>query len=669
MKKTFVMCVSLIAAFAVLIPSAEADHAYKKKRRPSFFEALFGGVSSRNEDSTQRRKRPWWENRDDSVRIVYGTDPPPSKRIKRKKPAIALLKPIKKFAYVDPEVAEGLGLGNLPYVLPKLNPLFDPAFRLITTAQTDSEAIRVTLSDRKTTIRAIPAIQEAVLAHYKATDFAPLWTKEGRLTERGQSLLASLAAAASEGLDPTRYLPNGLDSYANADEQVEGDSLAIAQLDVSLTANAIAYATHLSGGAFEPAALSGYHDLKNNRVEPAVALKVLAWSGFPAQYLAGLSPKHPAYGLLKAELAKLTDATLISDEFPKGAKVRLGQTDNRMEILRVRMVKEGYLTLEDADVGLEKRDVLDKRLSKALKSFQAFKGLPLSGNLDAPSMKALAGPDTAVARERLLSSLERLRWMPHDFGARHVFVNQASYRVDVMEQGKAIWSSKVIVGKPFTQTAVFSDQMETVVFNPAWNLPQSILLKEYLPKLRRDPRYLDKIGFKVLNSKGEITKSSNVNWASVGSNTVIGVQQPPGGANALGEVKFLFPNKHSIYMHDTPNRNLFREARRNFSHGCVRVENPREFASVLLGWQQDRVDENIDSGESTSVKLEHPIPVHLTYFTAWPDLEGKIQYYSDPYERDLTLLQARTIAAKLYDRKNPQRIVENRKISTTSLIE
>ena len=195
------------------------------------------------------------------------------------------------------------------------------------------------------------------------------------------------------------------------------------------------------------------------------------------------------------------------------------------------------------------------------------------------------------------------------------------------------------------------------------------MLKEYLPKLRRDPRYLDKIGFKVLNSKGEITKSSNVNWASVGSNTVIGVQQPPGGANALGEVKFLFPNKHSIYMHDTPNRNLFREARRNFSHGCVRVENPREFASVLLGWQQDRVDENIDSGESTSVKLEHPIPVHLTYFTAWPDLEGKIQYYSDPYERDLTLLQARTTAAKLYDRKNPQRIVENRKTSTTSLIE
>jgi L,D-transpeptidase YcbB len=476
-----------------------------------------------------------------------------------------------------------------------------------------------------------------------------------------------LAAAKSEGLDPERYLPTALESYDNIELQLDGDQLALAELDVSLTVNAVVYATHMSGGAFEPAGLSGYHDLPNRRVDPAIALRVFAYSGFPAEYIKGLSPTHPSYALFKAELVRLEDPAAVADVFPPGGRVKPGQKDDRIPLLRQRMVTDGFLTDDDAVV--EDALVLDKRLAKALKAYQTLKGLQQTAALDAPTMKSLSGTDPAVAREQIISSLERLRWMARDFGTRHVFVNQASYQVEVMDQGKAVWTSKVIVGKPLTQTAVFSDQMETVVFNPAWNLPQSILLNEYLPKLRRDPRYLDKIGFKVLNSKGEVTKSSKVNWASVGSDTVIGVQQPPGGANALGEVKFLFPNKHSIYMHDTPNRNLFAQGRRNFSHGCVRVENPREFAQVLLGWEATSVDEKIDSGESTSERLVAKIPVHLTYFTAWPDQDGKIQYFADPYERDLTLLQARKTMQKQYGRKRPLKIVENQVISKASAID
>ncbi len=659
MKKIVVMCVSAVAALAVIAPSAQADHAYKKKRRPSFLEALFGGFDRPRQ---QQRKRAWWEDDDDGIRI-YGTDPAkPKKKITKK----VVAKPVIKTAYVDPEVAEGLGMGNLVYAPPKLNPLVDTNFRNITIQTPEQGAIRLVLSDRKTTIRAVPAVQSIVLDHYKSTGFMPIWTKGGQLSNRGAALLAFMSAANSDGLDPERYLPTALESYDDIERQLDGDQLALAELDVSLTVNAIVYAMHMSGGAFEPAGLSGYHDLQNRRVDPAIALRVLAYSGFPAEYLKGLSPTHPAYALLKAELVELDDPASVVELFP-GGRVKPGQKDQRIPLLRQRMVKEGFLDSEALFV--DNVLVLDKQLSKALKAFQAAKALQQTGALDAPTMKSLSGPDPAVAREKIFSSLERLRWMSDDFGTRHVFVNQASYRVDVMDQGKSVWTSKVIVGKPLTQTAVFSDQMETVVFNPAWNLPQSILLNEYLPKLRRDPRYLDKIGFKVLNSKGEVTKSSKVNWASVGSDTIIGVQQPPGGANALGEIKFLFPNKHSIYMHDTPNRNLFAEGRRNFSHGCVRVENPREFAQVLLGWEAAIIDEKIDSGESTSTKVASKIPVHLTYFTAWPDHDGKIQYFADPYERDATLLQARKSMQKQYQRKRLFKVVENQTISKSSAID
>ena len=660
MNKLFVMCVSVVAALAVAAPAAEAEHGYKKKRRVGFLESLFGGFDRPRQ---QPRKRAWWEDDEEGVRI-YGTDPAkPKKKIVKK----IVAKPVIKNAYVDPEVAEGLGMGNLVYVAPKLNPVIDLTFKAITTNLPEQNAIRVVLSDRKSNIRAIPAVQSVVLDHYKSTGFMPIWTKGGRLSDRGTALLSLMAGAKSEGLDPERYLPTALESYDDIAQQLDDDPLALAELDVSLTVNAIIYATHISGGAFEPAGLSGYHDLQNRRVDPAIALRVLAYSGFPAEYIKGLSPTHPAYALLKAELVKLDDPANVVELFPSGGRVKPGQKDERIPLLRQRMAREGFLDSEALFV--DNVLVLDKPLSKALKAFQAAKSLQQTGALDAPTMKSLSGPDPAVARERIVSSLERLRWMKDDFGTRHVFVNQASYRVDVMDQGNPVWTSKVIVGKPLTQTAVFSDQMETVVFNPAWNLPQSILLSEYLPKLRRDPRYLDKIGFKVLNSKGEVTKSSKVNWASVGSDTIIGVQQPPGGDNALGEIKFLFPNKHSIYMHDTPNRNLFAQGRRNFSHGCVRVENPREFAKVLLGWESAIIDDRIDSGESTTEKLASKIPVHLTYFTAWPDNDGKIQYFADPYERDVTLLQARRTMQKQYLRKRSIKIVENQVISKGSAID
>jgi murein L,D-transpeptidase YcbB/YkuD len=236
--------------------------------------------------------------------------------------------------------------------------------------------------------------------------------------------------------------------------------------------------------------------------------------------------------------------------------------------------------------------------------------------------------------------MERLRWLPRELGERHVLVNQAAFELRLIDRGDIAWRTKVIVGTPDTQTAVFSDEMEIVEFNPYWGVPQSIIRYEMMPRLARDRRYLDRLGYEVVNERGKRVSSRSVNWWGYRGVIPFGVRQPPGDDNALGRIKFLFPNKHDIYMHDTPTKDLFAQDVRAFSHGCVRVENPRDFAVQVLGWERGRIDDEIAAGENEQVRLGQKIPVHLNYFTAWPDASGKIAFYADIYSRDARLDKA-----------------------------
>lgn len=647
MKKIAVVSVSLLVAFAALAESSSAQEI-QKRRRIGFFDRLFGNIDRPR--ARVETRRAWWEE-DTGPRIIRGGNQN-SKIVAQKRKVI----PVE----IDPEDGENFGMGNLNYFPPRLFAMFDPGFAKLSSEGTDTAAIRLVLADRTTTLRATLEVRKSVLEHYRDNGFKPLWTENGNINARGLAVLDLLSKANVEGLEPLRYKPAVLEAYAGAVAQLDGDGLGLAQFDVGLTAAALTYAMHVSGGAYEPERLSAYYDIKPERVSPGVAIKVLAYSPYPAEYLKSLAPTHPAYVAMKAELAKLVD-TKPSDEpaFPDGKRVRIGQKDPRVELLRARLVDQNYMSIADAMAPDDKRSTLDKVLAKALKRYQEAKGIGQTSNLDSATVKALNGPDLSEVKDKLLSSMERVRWLPKDLGRRHVLVNQASYRVNLMEEGKVIWASNVIVGKPLTQTAVFDDTFETVVFNPTWGVPQSIILKEYLPKLRANPGYIDKIGFKVIKADGKVVSSRSIDWNSVGSNSGIGIMQPPGDGNALGEVKFLFPNKHSIYMHDTPNRELFSQSKRNFSHGCVRVENPREFAEVLLGMDRATVDSEIESGESKSVKVTQKTNVHLAYFTAWPDENGIMQYHSDAYGRDATLKTARALMFKISGGANGQRIVQN----------
>jgi murein L,D-transpeptidase YcbB/YkuD len=566
----------------------------------------------------------------------------------------------------DPEPLPELGMGNIAYEPPLMVPVYDSKIGNLLALSGDAEFIRMSLSDRNSPVKAAVGHRKAILELYQARNFQPVWITDGRPSDRVSQVLQVLSSAGEDGMDPLAYLPLGLVSYASASETFDNlTESQRAQADIALTAMTLDYAQHIAYGQFEPGKLSLYNDIKIAMAPPESMLRIIAYSPFPAQYLKSLAPTNPAYGILKKELAALNNATDQQEQppLPSGRKlVKPGQSDPRMPELRARMEEFGFLDPGDALVAEDKIEVLDKALSKAIKAYQAANGLQQTGTLSLALVDKLNADPTDAKRTALISSLERIRWLPRDMGSRHVFVNQAAFSADIVENGKPVWSTKVIVGKPMTQTAAFHDEFETVVFNPSWGIPQSILVNEYLPKLKRDPSYLDRIGYKITNDYGEPVSSRNVDWWAYNNRVPYNVQQPPGNDNALGELKFLFPNAHSIYMHDTPTRKLFADPVRAYSHGCVRVEDPRQFASILLGWDSGRIATELQSGSKT-VPISIKTKVHLTYFTAWPDANGVVKYHRDLYERDKTLMQAFTMTAEALGAAQRKRFAESGAVS------
>jgi murein L,D-transpeptidase YcbB/YkuD len=622
MKRFVQLCAASLLSLSVLATGiAEADKP-TKKRKPTFFEQIFGA-------DRDRRK---------ADRRVFG------RRDRGEAGSIRVSQPVKKKRQVvadsDPEGDPGLGMGNLRYAAPRLVAMSGIKLDEPRPFEPSAGAIHDQLAGDGPSLQVLPATREAVIETYRKRNFRPVWIEGSALSARGQAVLALLSDAAAEGLDPTAYLPASLTSF---DQPLPvHDQAAMARLDIDLFAASLRYARDASGGLFDPRKLSRYHDVDPASVAADEAARVLAWTPYPVDYLKGLHPTHPAYGAMKSALAELraSHAPGAVSLIPDGGLVRAGGSDPRIPAVRQKLIERGYAGAALAP-GADPL-LFDKELSAQLRLFQKASRIKVTGVLGPQTVATLNADLTEQEEAKLINNLERLRWMPRNLGTRHIFVNQPAYAAEVIENGRSVWSTRVIVGKPNTQTNVFHDEMELVVFNPSWGVPPSIIAKEYLPKLRRDPGYLDRLGFKVVNQKGKVVPSRSIRWSSYGSKVPYGIQQPPGAKNALGEVKFLFPNTHNIYMHDTPSRELFDEDGRAFSHGCVRVQNPREFAAVILGWDAAEVDQNIATPKSETIRLKEKIPVHLTYFTAWPDETGKIKYFEDVYGRDKAMEDARS---------------------------
>jgi murein L,D-transpeptidase YcbB/YkuD len=605
---------------------------------PFMFErkpGLFQWGKTRKQTQNQRRKRSLFE-------FFDNFDPEPDLTIVQGKPkspdaGFATYRPVKLVSLSNPKLDASKPDNVLASTI--LHELRQP-----------ESALRVTEQQR-----------DAIIDFYRLNSFKPLWVTSEGLTEKARRALSLLARAEEEGLNPVDYLPPTLGAFTEDGSVFRGEVAPLARLDIAMTAMALRYAEHLHSGRIIPNKLSGYYDLTPPALPLADLLHELSYRVLPDLYLSSLAPAHPAYKVMKASLAELR-AKVAKDEeepVPAGERVRLGGRDARIPLIRARMVKLGFLT-EEASLAWKKikpqaselgaempkldeqalEKTLDKELSQALKAFQANHKIKQTGRLDKATVETLNTRAEKRNIQKLVMNMERLRWFPREPGRRHIFVNQAAFELRIMESDSVAWTTKVIVGKPETQTAVFSDEMETVVMNPYWGVPRSIIKYEMMPYLVNDPSYLDRKGFEVVNARGEVVSSTSVDWWAYGDKIPYDVRQPPGADNALGHIKFLFPNSHDIYMHDTPTRELFKERVRAFSHGCVRVENPREFAEHVLGWDRQQIDDLIASGRNQEFPLETRIPVHLNYFTAWPDPAGRIAFYNDIYNRDVRLEKA-----------------------------
>ncbi|WP_164919570.1 L,D-transpeptidase family protein [Hansschlegelia zhihuaiae] len=457
------------------------------------------------------------------------------------------------------------------------------------------------------------ADREALKAFYAARHGAPVWIADGRLSPKADAAKARIAAADGDALDPRDFrLPGAIRSDAPAE---------LARAEAQMSAASLAYARKAWGGRFSPGFISPSITAAPSPFDAAAALASLDTSGDVAATLDGFNPQHRQFQELRKLLAAARVNRPTEPETPKigfGKLLQPGDEDPRVPALRARLGVKG-----DAD-----DFYYDAALEEAVVAFQKKAKIGTSGLVNKQTVRALNAGAPRSPRddaELIEINMERWRWMPRDLGAKHVFVDVPAFKLHIMQDGAAVYETRVIVGKSTNQTPIFSNAIDHIVVNPYWNVPSSIALNEMRGGSLR--------GFEVVDSRGR--KVTDFSWDDIRANRVR-IRQPPGEKNALGHIKFMFPNSHSVYLHDTPTRKLFERDARALSHGCVRVDRPLEFADALSGDQglSGAKLQSMVGGKERRLNLGQAIPVHLTYFTAWVGADGKIETRADLYTLD-----------------------------------
>lgn len=469
--------------------------------------------------------------------------------------------------------------------------------------------------------------QLAIRRFYANRDFQPFWYDESGPTPTARELIAEMAGAENWGLRAADF------ALSAAARDVSGGHKAAAQaaaVEYELMSAVLRYARQASGGRItQPDRdLSDFLDRKPELPDSIVVIDNVTSAEHPGEVLRSFHPQHEQFQRLhalyvstKSEAARIAAMRIA----PRGRMLVPGMRDEEIPKLRARLglSATGDETLYDSD------------LKAAVKAFQRSNGLSGDG-LVGNTTRAALNKGAAFNLDAIVASMEEWRWMPRDLGARHLLINIPSYTVQVVEGGKVTMTERVIVGKPGTPTPVFSKPMTSIVLRPSWFLPDSIKVEKLLNAARRG-RSLESEGIVV--KKGKRTVNSwSVNWEKANL-AVYQIYQPSGDGNALGNVKFLFPNKHSVYLHDTPNKSLFQANERLFSHGCVRLRNPVSFAQKILDLDKGKgaydADRLADRGPGNNeITLDNPLPVHVGYFSVWVSDDGKAEFHGDPYGHD-----------------------------------
>ena len=471
------------------------------------------------------------------------------------------------------------------------------------------------------------AERAAVEKFYSAREYAPQWTQAGKLTDSGKGVVARLKDAAAEGLNAADYPVPDFAAATSPDQ--------LAEAELKLTASMLDYARQAQSGRMHWSQVSADILYPEHPTDPAEVLTNISTARDASSALDGYNPPHKLYRELKAKLAELRgqgDGPVI--QIAEGPALAFKAGTRKLPAVapedpRVPQLRAKLGISENAD-----DTHYDAKVAEAVRKFQESAELKATGVLDDRTVKAINSPKRDRQIDTVLVNMERWRWLPRQLGAAslgnaYVILNIPDFTLKVMQNGAQVWNTRVVTGKPGNHaTPLLTETMKFITVNPTWNVPPSIIYNEYLPALQQDPTVLQRMGLKLERARD-------------GS---IHISQPPGEANALGRIRFNFPNKFLVYQHDTPDKNLFARDERAFSHGCMRVQNPDQYASTLLNIvmpNERYTPEKIRSmyGHSEiDLKFPTPLPVNITYQTAFVDDAGKLQIRKDIYGRDATML-------------------------------
>jgi murein L,D-transpeptidase YcbB/YkuD len=455
-----------------------------------------------------------------------------------------------------------------------------------------------------------PNEQKATEAFYRDRNYAPLFVENGKQSPRAAAVTAYLQNVDADGLDPSDY---------PAPVFKAGDNDALAEAELRMAGEILEYARHASMGRVHFSRISVDIGYEQEAPDAAAVLGKLVDAADVKQVLDSYEPQHAQYKALKAKLAESRGRGNAPAEelvkIPDGQKFKANADDARVPLLRQRLKIAGDQTSTKYD-----QAVVD-----AVKAFQQGAGLNADGMAGPGTLRAMNG---VQKRERttdiIIANMDRWRWMPRDLGNNYVMVNIPEYRLRLFQDKKLFWETKVVVGKPGKETPIMTAGMKFITVNPTWNVPPSIIANEYLPAVRQDPSVLERMGLRMEQNRDGTVR----------------IYQPPGDKNALGRIRFNFPNKFLVYQHDTPDKHLFAHDKRAYSHGCMRVENPLLYGEKLLSvmmpqekYTQEKLRSMYGPAE-ININFAQPLPVHLTYQTAWVDDSGTLQIRDDVYGRD-----------------------------------
>ena len=472
-------------------------------------------------------------------------------------------------------------------------------------------------------------IYAAVLVEsfYKGRTYLPAWSQNGLMVQV-EPLIRAVEDAYGDGLTPDYYHLSLIRSLVEkVGQELAPDPILLSDLDILLTDAFLALGCHLSAGCVNPVTIETEWFAKSLKVDVSAVLEQALNKKQIREALMGLSPQNDIYDRLRLALAwyrvllSKGEWQLIST----GPSLKKGSKSDRVVELRKRLTASDDLPADEGTVW----DVFDEKVEQSIMVFQKRHGLEIDGVVGRNTFNALNVPLKQRIRQMELN-MERLRWILGNIEERFIVVNIANFQLDVIENDKSILSMKVVVGKPYQRTPIFTSKMTYIVINPAWNIPDSIARKEILKKIEKNPNYLAEQNIKVLEEVKGSRKALPYRF-----------RQEPGPLNPLGTIKFMFPNEYDVYLHDTSAKRLFSENVRTFSHGCTRIEKPLELAEYLFRddprWSRKELVAAIEKGTEQTVMIPHPVNVHFLYLTAWVDESGSVQFRNDVYGRDKSL--------------------------------